>query len=480
MGFLDALTKAAIPPPTPQTVRSMTAPTSSGSRAAPHYWSSAWKRNYTWAAGYLGAIATSVFRTLRLRRADAASRATPRRSRRLGAVLEEPRYRIASTSSLSIVPGDPIVIPGCRVIARYSSPDRKPDRTAHSRIGTISLTRLRGFAGMFAGSKESGNCLFDTALNLRSLVRGKTSRSSRGDYAWRDSNAFRQWTSRRSAFASVRIAAGSSSTTRRRRTAAAAELLEARCELLVGGCMVDPATVGVEDRLARGGRVSDLGHGPSFNATPTAQALPLLGESLCWTYHDGCRVSGLHEHPRQAGLRTCDLGSLLLRYSKEYLITSTRSPTRPPIISPIGAGLLGSGQHRWSSAQAVCLPPDLARSVARSRSSRGDYANFKEFVAPLTVEKRSFDLPAHVRRDPKPNDRRVPFFTLTGIRCAVFRFLIPFNFRSLRVNAVLSGVSPDLDGLRVGPERESEDPMGEFQFRATDRPVDAKPEMYFS
>ncbi|MDQ4079427.1 MAG: DUF5916 domain-containing protein, partial [Gemmatimonadota bacterium] len=128
----------------------------------------------------------------------------------------------------------------------------------------------------------------------------------------------------------------------------------------------------------------------------------------------------------------------------------------------------------------VTFTPTLSLELfAQPLIVSGDYENFKEFVAPRTVEKRLFDATQLTRTpqgdyvlDPDRNSATLPF-----------TFSNPdFNFRSLRGNALVRWeYRPGSTVFLVWTQtRESSEDVGDFRFRR-DRSAlfDAKPDNVF-
>jgi hypothetical protein len=127
----------------------------------------------------------------------------------------------------------------------------------------------------------------------------------------------------------------------------------------------------------------------------------------------------------------------------------------------------------------VTFTPTLTLELyAQPLISSGDYENFKEFVAPRTVEKRSFDatqLSVTGNEYSLDADRNPLTPALT--------FSNPdFNFRSLRGNAVMRWeYRPGSTVFLVWTQsRSSEETIGDFRFRR-DRSAlfDARPDNVF-
>ena len=124
----------------------------------------------------------------------------------------------------------------------------------------------------------------------------------------------------------------------------------------------------------------------------------------------------------------------------------------------------------------VTFTPTLTLELfAQPLISSGDYENFKEFVGPRTVEKRSFDAAQLTLTDTGyvlDPDRN------PGTPARVFSNP-DFNFRSLRGNAVVRWeYRPGSTVFLVWTQnRSSQDPVGDFQFRR-DRSAlfDARPD----
>jgi hypothetical protein len=118
----------------------------------------------------------------------------------------------------------------------------------------------------------------------------------------------------------------------------------------------------------------------------------------------------------------------------------------------------------------VTFTPTLTLELfAQPLISSGDYENFKEFVAPRTLEKRLFDATQlTVERDAVTNEISYVLDPDRNSNTLPLVFSNPdFNFRSLRGNAVVRWeYRPGSTVFVVWTQnRNSQDPVGDFQFR---------------
>ena len=500
VGFLDAVTRAehadiAFDDGRPNLEREVEPLT--------NYFVGRVRRNYTGGRGYLGAIATSVIRRFGY---DSLTLAMPRHSEAIGVDWERwwknRTYRIASNFAVSSVTGDPSVILSLQESsARYfNRPDRK-----HGSNGTFSdrydpsLTALRGFAGYVRGSKESGNWLFETALNLRSpgFEVNDLAFLTRADYAWMNANLFRQWTKPTKRFRQAYWILGGQQqynfdgdrTDLQVQTYVEAQL--PNYWWLNWWVMRRPEVF--EDRLTRGGPVVRRSGAwyTSFNVNTDSRKRvsfsvnPELGRN-----DDGGRSVGVF-----TSIRAKPASNVVISMEPYYSYSKGRSQYVDSFTDTtanhfydqrvVFSDLVQHSLELGTRLNLTFTPTLTLELFAQPLIASGDYENFKEFVAPRTVEKRSFDATQlTVVRDPQTN--AIDEYVLDPDRNPLtpsFTFSNPdFNFRSLRGNAVLRWeYRPGSTVFLVWTQsRESQDPVGDFHFRR-DRSAlfDARPDNVF-
>jgi hypothetical protein len=157
------------------------------------------KRTYRNGDLTVGAMGTSVFRSFGY---DSLAMRLPERAEAVGidwnADWDEKTYRFAGNLAYSQVSGDPAAILRLQESsARYfQRPDREPGAN-----GILSdrydpeAGALRGLGGYARLSKESGNVLWETALNFRSpgFEVNDLAFLTSADYVWMSANLLRQW-----------------------------------------------------------------------------------------------------------------------------------------------------------------------------------------------------------------------------------------------------------------------------------------------
>ena len=446
------------------------------------------RKNFTGGRGFLGAIATSTIRRFTY---DSLRLSMPRHSEAVGVDWEHwwknRTYRIMSNVALSNVTGEPDVILDLQESsARYfNRPDRK-----HGSNGTFSdrydptLTSLRGFGGYTRAAKESGDWLFETSLNFRSpgFEVNDLAFLTRADYAWMNANIFRQWQKPTKYYRQAYWIVGGQQQYNfdgDRNDLQFQNFLEVQLPNYwwMSTFYIHRPEV-FEDRLTRGGPVVKRAQAWFTVLNVNTDSRKRVSGSL------SPEVSGNAEGGRAYALYTSIRAkpasniviTLQPSYSysrgKSQFVTSFTDTTanhfydRRVVFSDIVQREL-----EFATRLNVTFTPTLTLELfAQPLISSGDYENFKEFVAPRTVEKRVFDATQlTVVRDPGTN--AITEYSLDPDRnpaTPALTFENPdFNFRSLRGNAVMRWeYRPGSTVFLVWTQsRSSEDPVGDFQFR---------------
>jgi hypothetical protein len=490
LGFLNAVTKAedadvAFDDDRPRVEREVEPLT--------NYFVGRVRRNYTGGRGFLGAIATSTVRRFTY---DSLRLTMPSHAEAVGVDWERwwknRTYRIMSNFAVSNVTGEPDVIRTLQQSsARYfHRPDRK-----HGSNDTFSdrydstLTSLRGFGGYMRASKESGDWMFETSLNVRSpgFEVNDLAFLTRADYAWMNANVFRQWQKPTKYYRQ------------------AYWILGGQQQYNFDGDQTDLQVQNYfevqlpnywwmntffiyrpevyEDRLTRGGPVvkRTAGWSASFNVNTDSRKRV----SVSLNPNASGNAEGGNGYSLYASIRAKPASNVVLSLEPYYSYSDGKAQfvqsftdttanhfyDRRVVFSDLVQHTLELGTR-----VNVTFTPTLTLELfAQPLISSGDYENFKEFVAPRTVEKRLFDATQirFVKGEYVLDADRNPF-TLP------LSFSNPdFNFRSLRGNAVVRWeYRPGSTVFLVWTQsRSSEDPVGDFQFRR-DRSAlfDARPD----
>ena len=461
------------------------------------------RRNFSGGRGYLGAIGTSVIRRFSY---DSLRLSIPDHAEAIGIDGERwwknRMYRIASNFAVSSVTGDPSVILDLQESsARYfNRPDRK-----HGSNGTFSdrydpsLTSLRGFGGYVRGAKESGDWLFETALNVRSpgFEVNDIAFLTRADYAWMNANIFRQWQKPTKRYRQAYWILGGQQQYNfdgDRTDLQVQTFVEAQLPNYwwVNGWIMRRPEV-FEDRLTRGGPVvrrsgawySSLNVNTDSRKRVSFSVNPEMGR-----IDDGGRSIGLF-----TSVRAKPASNIVLSMEPYYSYSKNKSQ----FVESIGDSTANHFYDRrvifaelvqhtleLGTRLNVTFTPTLTLELfAQPLIASGDYEHFKEFVAPRTVEKREFDA-TQLTNDRDPQTGIISEYTLDADHdpdTPPLTFSNPdFNFRSLRGNAVLRWeYRPGSTVFLVWTQRRSsEDPVGDFQFRR-DRSAlfDARPDNIF-
>ena len=460
------------------------------------------KKNFAGGRGFLGAIATSTARRFR---EDYLKSAMPTHSEAVGVDWEHwwknQTYRIMSNVAVSNVSGDSTIIKGLQESsARYFN---RPDR-AHGDNGVFSdrydptATWLRGFGGYVRGSKESGDWLFESSLNFRSpgFEVNDLAFLTRADYVWMNANVFRQWQKPTKRYRQAYWIAGGQQQFNfdgDRTDLQLQNYVEVQLPnywWVNSGQMYRPEVF--EDRLTRGGPVVKrpatwiLFANASTDGRKRVSAE--IGPEAVWNAEGGRSYSLYTE------VRVKPASNILIELEPIYSYnkgtaqfvqsfsdtTANHFYDRRVVFSDIEQHSLELGTRL-----NVTFTPTLSLELfAQPLISSGDYENFKEFVAPRTLEKRAFDATQLIAR--RDTTGRITRYVLDADRNAATDSLTfnnpDFNFRSLRGNALLRWeYRPGSTVFLVWTQsRESQGPVGNFQF-SRDRSAlfDAKPDNVF-
>ena len=432
--------------------------------------------------GFIGAIATSVIRGFDY---DSLRYTMPGHSEALGIDGERwwknRTYRLMGNVAMSNVVGDRRAIKGLQESsARYfHRPDREDgDNGFFSDRYDTTLTTLRGFGGYLRASKESGNWLFESSLNVRSpgFEVNDLAFLTRADYAWMNVNAFRQWTKPTKRFRQAYWIVGAQQQYNfdgDRNDLQFHQWLEAQLPNYwwVSSFLGYRPEV-FDDRLTRGGPVvkrAETFVGELFMRTDSRKRLALeLGTFF------GRNTEGGREWAVFTEIRVKPASNVSIELEPEYGYSldeaqyvslfvdssATHFYNRRVIFSN-----LTQRSFELGTRLNVTFTPTLTLELfAQPLISSGEYENFKEFVAPRTVRKRVFD-PSQVTFVPDSNKYHID--ADRDASTAALTFENPdFNFRSLRGNAVLRWeYRPGSTLFLVWTQsRESNDPVGNFRF----------------
>ena len=461
------------------------------------------RKNFPGGRGFLGAIGTSVIRRFGY---DSLRLTLPGHSEAIGVDGERwwknRTYRLATNFAVSRVTGDPSVILDLQESsARYfNRPDRK-----HGSNGTFSdrydpsLTSLRGFAGYMRASKESGDWLFETALNLRSpgFEVNDIAFLTRADYAWMNANLFRQWQKPTKYYRQAYWIIGGQQQYNfdgDRNDLQVQNFVEAQLPnywWVSGWIMRRPEVF--EDRLTRGGPVvrrSGAWYSSVNVNTDSRKRVSFSVNPEMGRFDDGGRSIGLY-----TSIRAKPASNIVLSMEPYYSHSKGKSQFVETFEDTsanhfydrrvVFAQLVQHTLELGTRLNVTFTPTLTLELFAQPLIASGDYEHFKEFVAPRTVEKREFDATQlTVQRDPETG--LISEYVLDADRnpdTPALTFSNPdFNFRSLRGNAVLRWeYRPGSTVFLVWTQsRSSEDPVGDFQFRR-DRSAlfDARPDNIF-
>ena len=456
------------------------------------------RKNFDAGRGFIGAIATS---TVRRFREDYLRQTMPDHSEAVGVDWEmwwkDRRYRIMSNVAVSNVSGDPNVIQQLQTSsARYFD---RPDRQ-HGDNGFFSdrydptLTTLRGYGGYLRASKESGNWLFESSVNIRSpgFEVNDLAFLTRADYMWMHANVFRQWTKPGKRYRQAYLIAGGQQQYNfdGDRTDMQGQIygeVQLNNYWWVNSFLMHRPEV-FEDRLTRGGpvvrRAAQWIWVANVNTDSRKRVSGSLSPEVVWT-DEGGRSYALF-----TSIRAKPASNIVVSFEPYYSWGDNRAQFVRSFDDTTANHFydrrvvfadLSTHELELRTRLNVTFTPTLSLELfAQPLFSSGDYENFKEFVAPRTVEKRLFDATQLTRTsgggyvlDPDANPLTLPNHSFSNP---------DFNFRSLRGNALLRWeYRPGSTVFLVWTQsRESSETIGDFRFRR-DRTAlfDAKPDNVF-
>ncbi|MGQ0715509.1 MAG: DUF5916 domain-containing protein [Gemmatimonadaceae bacterium] len=441
------------------------------------------RKNFSAGRGFIGAIATSTMR----RFGDDYLRASmPAHSEAVGVDWEmrwkNRTYRIMSNFAVSNVTGDEAVIDQLqRSSARYFD---RPDRE-HGGNGLFSdrydptRTSLRGYGGYVRASKESGDWLFETAVNVRSpgFEVNDLAFLTRADYVWMNANLFRQWQTPTKHYRQAYFIIGSQQQynydgDRNDLQFQTYYELQLPNYWWMNAVFIYRPEV-FEDRLTRGGPVVKRTAGWSWSFNVNTDSRKRVSFSL--NPNGSGNAEGGTGYSLSTTIRAKPASNIVLSLEPYYSYSDGKAQ-----FVPGGSFTDTTANHFYDrrivfadlvqhlvelgTRLNVTFTPTLSLELfAQPLISSGDYENFKEFVAPRTVEKRIFDATqiSRVGNDYVLDPDRNP-------ATASLTFSNPdFNFRSLRGNAVVRWeYRPGSTVFLVWTQsRSSEETVGNFRFR---------------
>ena len=448
--------------------------------------------------GFLGTIGTSTIRRFQY---DSLALSMPKHAEALGVDGElwwgNRTYRLMGNVALSNVAGDAAVIRDLQESsARYfNRPDRKHgDNDFFSDRYDSTLTVFRGYGGYMRAAKESGNWLFESALNVRSpgFEVNDLAFLTRADYAWMNANVFRQWTKPTRYFREMYWIVGAQQQYNfdgDRNDLQFHQWFEVRLpNYWWFGTFLGYRPEVYEDRLTRGGpvvkRAENIVGELSFDSDTRKRVAVELGTNFSRNVEGG-RGYGVFTE-----IRVKPASNVVIELEPTYSFSRGKAQFVTSFTDTSASHFYDKRvifsdieQHEveLGTRLNVTFTPTLTLELfAQPLISSGDYENFKEFVAPRTVEKRLFD-PSQVTFFPDSNTYHID--ADRNPLTEPLSFSNPdFNFRSLRGNAVLRWeYRPGSTVFFVWTQsRESEALVGDFELKR-DRVAlfDAKPDNVF-
>jgi hypothetical protein len=451
--------------------------------------------------GFIGAIATSVIRRFEY---DSLRLTMPAHSEAVGIDGERwwrnRTYRLMGNLAVSNVAGDRSTILGLQESsARYFN---RPDRE-HGSNGFFSdrydstLTVLRGYGGYLRASKESGNWLFESSLNVRSpgFEVNDLAFLTRADYAWMNVNAFRQWTKPTKLVRQAYWILGA-----QRQYNFDGDVNDRQYHHYIEfqlpnywwmSSFVSYRPEVFDERLTRGGptvKRAEGWSGSAFVATDSRKRVVFeFNPSFNWN------VEGGHGYDLYSEIRVKPASNVSVELEPYYSYRKSEAQFVQSFLDASATNFYGrrvvfadlfQRTLEIGTRLNMTFTPTLTLELfAQPLISSGDYENLKEFVAPRTIEKRLF-APSQITTD-TANGRITEYKIDADSNPNTPPLSVSnrdFNFRSLRGNAVLRWeYRPGSTVFLVWTQsRASEDPVGDFRFRR-DRAAlfDAKPDNVF-
>lgn len=414
------------------------------------------KRTYNSGNSTVGAIVTSVMRGFDN---DELRTLLPAHAEGAGSDFQffwkQRVYQLMGNFALSQVTGDSAAILRLqRSSARYLA---RPDRE-HGGNGLFtdkydpSLTQMRGAGGYMRFAKNAGTWLWEAAGNFRTpgFEVNDLAFLTRADYVWMNGNILRQWTKPTKHYRSASITVGAQQqfnfdgdlTDRQLHTGANMQF--PNYWGINGFAMVRPEVA--DDRLTRGGAVVNRATQQSFFLNMNTDFRKKLAGSVnggytstadeVYSYNFG--ISGRF---KPASNITATLGPSYSRSGSAVQFVRTFNDASASSFYGMRTVFASLVQHTVSmeTRLSATFTPTLSLELyAQPFASSGDYYDYKEYVAPRTVQKRVFDA-RQLTETRNANGQTT--YTLDPDRntsTANYTFGNPdFNLRSLRGNAVL-------------------------------------------
>jgi hypothetical protein len=365
-------------------------------------------------------------------------------------------YSLMGNLAFTHVDGEPAAITRLqRAPQRYF---QRPDRE-HGGNGILSdaydptRTTLRGLGGYTRLSRDQGDLIWETQVNWRTpgFEVNDLAYLTRADYLWMNGNVMKRWTTPNRVFRRADLAIGG-----QQQFNFDGDLTDRQVHAFTGMQTANYWWLSIythyrpeayDDRLTRGGmvvkRAANWFFGPSFSSDSR--------KTFSFNVNPG--YGNTAEGGRSYNLNTSvdyrAASNLSLSVGPYYSYNRSRAQYVRGFEDPAATAFAGQRtvfsdieQHTIgmdTRVRATFTPTLSLELFLQPFASSGEYSNFKEFVAPRTVEKRAFDnAQITAVRDAQGN---VTSYTLDPDRDdATENFTIgnpDFNFRSLRGNAVL-------------------------------------------
>jgi hypothetical protein len=369
----------------------------------------------------------------------------------------EQRYNVQGNLAISEVTGDTAAIHRLqRSSARYF---QRPDREARSSGGLFSnaydptATSLRGLGGYARVGKNTGEWLWESAVNFRSpaFEVNDLAFNTRSDYVWMNANVFRTKTKPTKYYRQFDIITGA-----QQQFNFDGDLTDRQVHAFTGGqtrnfwwlstfFILRPETY--EDRLTRGGpvvrraRVWSL----SGNMNTDGRKRVVLGTNPFYARS----AEGALSYSYNLDIRFKPASNISASFSPGFNRSGSTAQFVRRFTDAAATNFFGQrivfadlDQRTLSfdTRLTATFSPTLTLELyAQPFASSGEYTNFKQFDAPRQLHKTEFD--AAQLSAIRSAAGRDSVYVLDPDRNAAttnFTFANPdFNFRSLRGNAVL-------------------------------------------
>lgn len=364
-------------------------------------------------------------------------------------------YRLMAQFAGSQVSGDSSAILRLqRSSARYF---QRPDRRNGSNgfltdAYDSSLTSLRGLAGYARFSRESGNLLWELAVNMRTpgFDNNDIAFLSRADYTWMNGNVLRQWTRPTRWYRQLFFIVGGQQQFNfdgdlTDRQVQVFGYIQPRNYWEVNGFWIHRPDL-LDDRLSRGGPVLKR---PSINYgsanVSTDRRKPVV---VNWFGNTGCNTDGDCDWATGLRLQFRPVSNIALTLGPAYAHEETGFQYVQAVTDSIATAFDGTRYVFADLTQStvsldtrfnVTFSPHLTFELfLQPLIASGQYARYKEFAAPRTKDRLVYgeDIGTISSRGTSP-DTLVVDPDGPG-PAASFEIEDPtFTFRSLRGNAVL-------------------------------------------